>query len=430
MKNFFVKFEHFFITHQYRWYTQLTIFFIAILLTFLRRIDLFLYPQFWAEDGTVWYEDAYNLGGINPFFIPVAGYLQTISRIIGLLTQLFPLTYGPLVFNIIAVFIKVLPLLFLFSKRFSKIVPSIWSKILLSVLYISLPNTQEVFANVTNAQWFLVLLAFMILVADHPATKSWKVFDTFFLVLSGLSGPFVLFLVPIIILRWKAIGKQKYFAYLAALVVGCALIQGLVIFTHAFKARSHEPLGATPVMLIKVTAGQVYLSSLVGKEGYAYLYNQLLYQDRVLSKFIFLAIFIAGSSVIGFALLKGSSELRLFIVFCSLLFFSALIKPMGANWYTLMLPGMATRYWLFPMLGFVVSLVWLLSRQHSLSIRIFGVLILLVSIVGVKNEWIYRPWPDLKFKKYAEEFERVPAGTIFEIPIMPRDWHAMKLIKH
>jgi hypothetical protein len=430
MKNFFKRSLSFFIHHQYRWYIQFGIFLIACLITILRRIDIISYPQFWAEDGTVWYEDAYNLGVIQPFFIPVAGYLQTVSRLVGLISQIIPLVYAPLFFNVVAIGIKAVPVYLLFSTRFSKIIPSLKTKFLLAFLYVSLPNTQEVFANVTNAQWFLALSAFMILVGESVYTKKEKIFDSVILILSGLSGPFVLFLLPILILKWKDRKAEKYFKYLSSIVVICALVQGMVVFSGGLNVRSHKPLEATPAMLVKITAGQVYLASLIGKEGYAELYNHILNQDRLLSKFITLVIFIAGSLMVGYAVFKGSQELRLFIIFCALLFFAALSKPMGANWFVLMLPGSAARYWLFPMLGFIVSLVWLLSRQNVFYIRIIGGVILLISLVGVKNEWVYKQWSNLDFKNQVIQFEQAPLGREFEFKIMPRSWHTMKLVKH
>ena len=37
-------------------------FLLGVLLVILRRPDAVTYPQFWAEDGSSWFADAYNSG--------------------------------------------------------------------------------------------------------------------------------------------------------------------------------------------------------------------------------------------------------------------------------------------------------------------------------------------------------------------------------
>ena len=46
--------------------------FIFIILVFLRKTDTFLHAQFFAEDGGIWYQQAYNSKHlIHTFFIPL-----------------------------------------------------------------------------------------------------------------------------------------------------------------------------------------------------------------------------------------------------------------------------------------------------------------------------------------------------------------------
>ena len=209
IRSFFADAEPRLTLYQSRWWFHVVLFVLATLLTISRRPDIILYPQFWAEDGTVWFEDAYNLGFWRALFIPVVGYFQTVSRLVGGLAQLVPLAYAPLLFNLVALAIKILPIHFLFSSRFSAIVSNGWAKLLMALLYIGLPNTSEVFVNVTNAHSYLALLAFMIVVAEPAKNLGWKLFDIFFISLSGLSGPFIVFLFPIALFRWWKTPDRK-----------------------------------------------------------------------------------------------------------------------------------------------------------------------------------------------------------------------------
>src|SRR5258708_12821630 len=66
----------------------------SFLILFSRRPDAILNPQFYAEDGTYWYADAYHFG-FRCLFIPEAGYLLTVPRLLALFTPFFPFSFLP-----------------------------------------------------------------------------------------------------------------------------------------------------------------------------------------------------------------------------------------------------------------------------------------------------------------------------------------------
>jgi hypothetical protein len=41
----------------------------------MRRPDAVLSPQFWAEDGKIWFANAHNLGALHSLVLPQNGYL-------------------------------------------------------------------------------------------------------------------------------------------------------------------------------------------------------------------------------------------------------------------------------------------------------------------------------------------------------------------
>ena len=179
-------------------YKHKIIFFICLFvltfgITITRRPDAVIEPQFWAEDGVVWYNDAYSATNpLKPLLLPVCGYFQTISRIGAMIAVSFDIGHAPLIFNLIAILITVLPVLFFLSSRFEKLIPKISHRLFLSLAYLCIPGASEVHANLTNAQWHLAML--MILVVVAPASKKilWQIFDGLALLISGLSGPFSL----------------------------------------------------------------------------------------------------------------------------------------------------------------------------------------------------------------------------------------------
>ena len=60
-----------------RW---LTLLFVAVAL-FYRRPEALLQPQFWQEDGNIFFQGNYELG-LRAVLVPYAGYLILLQRII------------------------------------------------------------------------------------------------------------------------------------------------------------------------------------------------------------------------------------------------------------------------------------------------------------------------------------------------------------
>jgi hypothetical protein len=85
------------------------IFLLACALLVSRRPDAIPHAQFWAEDGHVWFADAYNFGGWAALFRTQDGYFQFLPRLAAALAVLVPLRMAPLVLNLIAIAIAALP---------------------------------------------------------------------------------------------------------------------------------------------------------------------------------------------------------------------------------------------------------------------------------------------------------------------------------
>src|SRR6185312_14008418 len=150
---------------------------VGFLIIFSRRPDAILNAQFFAEDGQRWYADAYQFG-LRSLLIPdeAGGYLHTVPRLAALLSLLFPLARAPLVMNLCAIAIQVLPVTIFISSRFPCI--PLWKRLLGSFLYLGTPNSYGTNANATNIQWHLGLLACLVLLAQPPNSQRWKVFDS------------------------------------------------------------------------------------------------------------------------------------------------------------------------------------------------------------------------------------------------------------
>jgi hypothetical protein len=238
----------------------ISIIFFSILIL-LRRPDAIFHAQFWAEDGCIWYKEAY-LFGTHCLLMPHSAYLQTISRIGAIFSLSFPLLYAPLIFNLIAFVAQVSPIAIFLSKRFDNIVPNIKLRLFISLFYVAIFNS-EINMTLTCAQWHLALLLFLLVVVPEPKRLYVKILDYIALVISGLSGPFSIFLCPIALFelyREKARGK-KLKTFVVCLM---ASIQVFFIIKDGGATRNHDPLGANAESFIQILGNHIFAGGVLG----------------------------------------------------------------------------------------------------------------------------------------------------------------------
>lgn len=397
---------------------------VSFLIIFSRRPDAILNPQFWAEDGKVWFADAYNHGAIYSFFTPVAGYYQTISRLVAVFAQIFPLGYAPLIFNLAAISVKILVVNFLLSSRLSSLIPNISGRILIAFVYLAMPHSHETNANLTNAQWHLALLSFLIIVATPSDKTLWKIFDFAIVLISALSGPFCLLLLPIAAIKWWKTREKWTIILLVILAVGSTIqISSILTTTRP----SQQPLGATFGLFLKIIGGHWFVSSIVGEKIYYRIINYSLWNEGI-------AFFVnlVGFGLLIYAFIKSKLELRLLIIFSFMICFGAMASPAISSevpqWTAMWLSGYGSRYWLIPIFCYLICLCFLAKNAEFSFVRYISVALLVLALGGIAADWKYPRFKNLEFQKFALEFENSPVGEEVSIPINPDPWD-MRLVK-
>lgn len=204
----------------------------------------------------------------------------------------------------------------------------------------------------------------------------------------------------------------------------------MTILVTAEANRSAMDLGATPLLLGKIFSTQVVLAALLGKQGTLWLsqflsaHPQLLAVASVLAVGLGICVFIAAAR-------HGPPALRSFLLFSALAAAAALISPMASltqpQWEVMAIPGNATRYWLFPILAFFLSLVWCVARGGNFP-RLVATAALCLSVIGFMADVRLPAWPDLDFDAQAAAFAELPTGEHYVFRILPAPW-GMELIK-
>jgi hypothetical protein len=408
-------------TPRHRFYL-ICIILISCGLVVSRRPDALFNPQFFAEDGAVFYQDAYNGGCWKALKTPVVGYLDTISRLTAAAAMLFPIRAAPLVFNLVAIGVQILPVWFLNTSRFDGLIPDRPTRYLLSFLYLGLPNTAEIDATITNAEWHLALLACMVILVPGSPGLRWKAFDLVVLALSGLSGPFCILLLPSAVLVWYYARRNWSLALLAVVIATSAIQVNCLVANWNSDSRQYASLGVSVVLLARIVGGQVFLGSMLGYTGLSTVYQQPWWNPGAA---VPLLTALAGTAIMVYVVWKSNLTLRLFILFCALALFAALARPKymgpGPQWPLMPPPGSSPRYYFLPMLAWATSLVWLTwSNQKPRILSVLGLGALAVMfLVGIPLDWNYPPFVDEQFSSYVAKFDQDPSGTDVSIPINP-----------
>jgi len=394
----------------------------GVLVCLSRSSAALAHPELWAEDGRDWFSGAYNRGWFAPLLDPHTGYLQTFPRLVADVGLLVPLGRLPLLFVLVALVVQVLPAVLVATRRFAHVVPRRSVRLVLAAAYLCVPNSREVNLNLTNAQWHLGLLAVLVVLAA-PGGRGWRVVDVAVVVLSGLTGPFCLALLPVAALVvWAR--RSRWSLVLAAVVAACTAIQ---LVELVGSPRGHYgPLGASWPRLAEILGGEV--------AGGTFLGQTTLSADLAGTHALVIctALCVAGALLAGAALLLGPLELRLFNLFAGLVLAASLLTPVVSvtrpQWLALVYDGQM-RYWLYPTLALVADAVWLAARARPRAVLAVGLCIVAVLVLlGIPQDWRYRPLGRIDWQAEVAAFDRAPVGSRFTFSIDPHPW-TMVLVK-
>ena len=209
---------------------------LAVLLA-LRKPHALLAPQFWAEDGSVFLIEQDQLG-LAALCVPYMGYLHAIPRLVAwLAAHLLDPEWWPSFYNgtAFAIWVAVI------ARTFSPRLP-LPHKPWLALLFFLGPQTGEILFNLTNVQWIAAFVLVQQAIVARPHTWGQRLGDLALLAVVGLTGPFVVALLPLFVWRWWRDRHSDNLVALA-LVSACAVTQAWLIHrANITFEHQHAPL--------------------------------------------------------------------------------------------------------------------------------------------------------------------------------------------
>jgi hypothetical protein len=169
------------------------------LLAAVRIPRILLEGRFWAEDGRIFYEHAWERPSLDALFLPYTGYLNLTANLAGVFAHFAPLPIAPYVTTGLALLIPCVPAILIVTSRLDWLQRRV--VLLIALLIVATPpDSEEVWLNACSSQHHLALAAAIILVLEARSGLVGAL-QLGVLCVAALSSPASWVLVPLFGLR-------------------------------------------------------------------------------------------------------------------------------------------------------------------------------------------------------------------------------------
>jgi len=211
--------------------------------------DALTNPQFWAEDGTIFFQQQQS--HVLPLLLtPYAGYLHLLPRLVAWLASWGPLPLAPVIYCMAAFAINTLCVgYFLLSLAPWRLALVAYGGIFLT------PTSGEFFGSLSNCQWFVQLFLVAACFAPvSPCGRCRSAVLSILVLVAALTGPFALLLallhgalvaaarfgrLPLPALKALAEAEGRY--RLTALWLGAGVQASVLAFNKGVSATADSP---------------------------------------------------------------------------------------------------------------------------------------------------------------------------------------------
>jgi hypothetical protein len=238
----------------------------AIAAGLLRQRGVASWRTVWAEDGSIYAQQAIRDGGFHSLFHSYSGYLQLPARLIALATPILPVRSLAVYMAIAGSTILALGGLFVFHMSRGWI-ESRSLRLALAALFVIMPILgRENTANVTNTIWLFAAVAPWALLSLEEGRLD-TVLRAIVVFLAATATALCIVFVPVAV-GWALIRRTRS-AVAVAVAFGVGLaVQGIVILTAPAPDRFANSLTAVP----RVFAVRVVAMLVVGPSGVSALW--------------------------------------------------------------------------------------------------------------------------------------------------------------
>ena len=386
-------------------------FFLSVAVVVLKTPDALRLPQFWAEDGAVFFSQQW--GHLIPrIFVPYGGYLNVIPRTVAWLATAVPVVYAPMFYVVASILISAAGITSL--RQMERIGMPFG---LTLTIFALTPTSGEILGILTNVQWTLqfCLLAFLVRFACEDTGRQ-TVMGSIAMLAVALTGPFASFacaaLFGIAISRWvmapscdrdvKGALRSLAFAEAICLMAGAGIQLAVVWSSNVVPTGTSASLAVG--IASELAAWQIHVFGM-----------RVISDGLFLSSFFVLFLTAAGVQIRR----HGAVPFAAIVCFALLELLSVAVKFSNQPGILSFLDN-GDRYFVLLKIVFWWSLLWSIGAVAA-SRTAVGVG--LASIIAI-SVWTAaplrgRPLPDLEWTRYAAVIQ---SGVDVVVPLNPTPW--------
>ena len=180
---------------------------LALVALIARRPETVTRPEFYAEDGRVFYLGTWFGSPLDVLARPYNGYLHLVPRAVGLFERLVPIQWAPAIGNIVALVVVALIAGFLAGDRMAPLLPDRRARLAAAAGFVLLPASQETLGSITFIQTYLVVFLMAAGLAATPRTRCWRAVEAVAVAAAALSSPVAILVAPIHWVRVRRFGR-------------------------------------------------------------------------------------------------------------------------------------------------------------------------------------------------------------------------------
>ncbi|WP_431615150.1 hypothetical protein [Enterobacter chengduensis] len=275
---------------------------------------------------------------------------------------------------------------------------------------------------------------FMVLIANKPESKLDKAHDVLVLIIAGLSGPFVVFMAPVLALRMianssgnnifvRTLNAIKSIDWFVLLFIVVCVIQLMTIAMSFNESRNHTELGATFQLFINILSTRVFAGFALSDSAIEMLWRM----DRVND-----IIVIISCCLLALALYRSNWRAWAIVIYPFTMLFLALAKPMISQtipqWHGFEFTSAGQRYFVITSIFWFAIILLSFSRLGK-AMRYVGYLCAALVLIKVAvYDFRIDQLPDAGWSEQVEKYNSSTNGEPVRMSINPPGW-IMEVIK-
>ncbi len=398
MKSSFVKKD----------YISISLIFISVFIFYYARNGFVeISGLLWAEDGHVFLSEVYR-DGITSIFNQYAGYQHFYPRLISLIVYFTDISFAPIIFLIATL----IPMFMLVAVTY-RFICSLGINYILA-LFITLtaffvPLTNEIYLNLTNIQWYIFILLFLVIIYEESRSFLPKYILYPLFVIFALTGPFSIYLLCVIVLKILLDKFKLDDITLCCIIFISSIVQ---VVTILLNDRVDDNI-SNELMSCMIFFGKIlsFGSNKVEAQITGFIFFILLFIQMY--KYIYAHVNIEKSR---------SFNYFIYIIFCIFIYTSSLLFILS-DISLISSIGTGSRY-LFPIYFLVILLIPIITKRRLVIISLllliltFWIVTFITNRINDKDVLYYFDYPKIEYPFYEYvNFAKVEKDIV--IPINP-----------